>query len=313
MKTSQVITILFGLLLFPYVASHSFAANNTHAPAILAHGAVDGCCWKKNSRQAVKESLKTINNSHPKNRFHGIEVDIVLTKDLIPILAHDPILNDKYCKHVGGGSINNVLIKNLNFETIKKEILCGGTQGSNDQNITHFFEPILGFDEFLNYVKNSPTAIIYLDLKIETGITMNESQYAESIFSRLNKMQLPNSFYIEGPTASSIASFYAHAEYPFTSTLSYPAFYMKENNALKGIVTKVKTMISPSRAARLMTEAGANATTAPMVIMSDKVKEYVQEKGLAIVFSVNTKTELNNACNSGVDLIIAGSTEFGPC
>ena len=82
--------MLLGLLVF---AACSANPSGSEAPLTTAHRAAAGY-WPANSRAAVSGSIAA--------GFEAIEVDVLLTKDGVPVLAHDPVLDPEECTTARG-------------------------------------------------------------------------------------------------------------------------------------------------------------------------------------------------------------------
>ena len=67
-------------------------------PIVEAHrGATDN--WPQNSRAAVKGSVA--------RAYPSLEIDLVVTKDLVPVLSHDPWVHESLCERVDGKPIHD--------------------------------------------------------------------------------------------------------------------------------------------------------------------------------------------------------------
>ncbi|MDH3829755.1 MAG: glycerophosphodiester phosphodiesterase family protein, partial [Desulfobacterales bacterium] len=63
----------------------------------------------------------------PAQRYHGIEIDIVLTKDGPPVLSHDPWVHTTLCQTVSGEPIGDrTLIRDLTLAELQSQYICGG-------------------------------------------------------------------------------------------------------------------------------------------------------------------------------------------
>jgi glycerophosphoryl diester phosphodiesterase len=89
-------------------------------PTLIAHRAGSGY-WPENSRTAVLGSIQ--------RHYPGIEVDVTLTKDGVPVLAHDPWLSETLCTTITGAPLpGRVLIQDLMLEELREGYRCGGVQ-----------------------------------------------------------------------------------------------------------------------------------------------------------------------------------------
>ena len=94
-----------------------------HSPLIIAHRAGGGQ-WPQNSRTAVMNSIARAGAQDPAKRYHGIEIDIVLTKDGHPVLSHDPWVHETLCQTAAGDPIGErILIRDLTLAELQSQFL----------------------------------------------------------------------------------------------------------------------------------------------------------------------------------------------
>lgn len=80
-----------------YVSTTDLSRPELHnSPLIIAQRAGDGQ-WSQNSRTAVMNRIVMTRGNDPAKPHHGIEIDIVLTRDGHPILSHDPWVHTTLC------------------------------------------------------------------------------------------------------------------------------------------------------------------------------------------------------------------------
>lgn len=277
---------------------------------ILAHGAGAGF-WSKNSRNAVIQSL---NSAELKGRFDGLEVDIVLTKDHVPVLAYRPWVDSKHCIRVDQHPIGYQLIKDILFADLTENYRCGGITDIDFPEVKVLSETILGFDEFLQYIKQFPEMIIYLDLKIQPKLTASSDAYAKAIFQRWESAGLRNKLYVEGATQEVLADYKQHSNITYKPVLSYPPFYNNENWTRVGAETALKTLLDSSIPLEKAKASLASAVASPIVVMSKKAQRKLQSENIEVIlFTPNNHKELKKACGSGVDIVITDYPNLGPC
>ena len=300
----KIVTTLLFLMVF------AGCTTPKHNTLILAHGAGAGF-WSKNSRHAVIQSL---GSTELKERFHGIEVDIVLTKDNVPVLAHDPWIDQNLCTRIDNKPIGYRLIKNIYFDDLTRNYRCGGITNSDYPNASTLSETILGFDEFLSYAKNAPDMIIYLDLKIQPDLTASSEAYAKAIFERWESAGIRNTLYIEGATKDILSAYSRYSHIPYKPVLSYPPFYSNENWTMVGAEAAIKTFLNSSYPLEKAQQAQAEALASPVIVMSKKAQHVLQSEDIeVIIFTPNSRKAFDKACHSNVDLLITDYPNLGPC
>ncbi len=287
--------------------------KSTTTTMVFAHRAGSGL-WIQNSRNAVKQSLLLATQGQKQNRLQGIELDIVLTKDKVPVLSHDPWVHKALCQQSNGDAVNHILIKDISFQALTNNYYCGATSDPEFPTAQTYRETILGFDEFLDLIKTAPELAIYLDLKIQTDLTLTAEEYAKAIFSRLAAKNVRNPLYIEGPTLEALIAYRQYASRPFTEVLSYPPFYSYDNWTKTGIKTALKARLKPERLIRRVTRESIQAVASPTQVMHSRLQHQLQaiDKHV-IVFTPNTEKAIKKACRSSVDILITDFPNKAGC
>jgi glycerophosphoryl diester phosphodiesterase len=284
-------------------------------PLIFAHRASSGL-WIQNSRNAVNQTVALFLENQQKGdaRFHGIEVDIVLTKDNIPILAHDPWVHKTLCRRVDSQPLPETLIKTMTLDSLQNDYLCGGIRDTKFPQAIDYEESIMSLDELLTIVRKAPELMIYLDIKLQPPLTASTHDYARAIMRSLEQKPTPNPIFIEGPNAAAIQAYQQYAPQKITTVLSYPSFFAHRNQWLIGAKTAIESFFYPASALNDAEEANADAIASPIQVANNRMRKKLQEKGkLLIVFTPNTENDMNKACSSGANIIITDFPNLGPC
>lgn len=278
---------------------------------VLAHRASSGL-WIQNSRNAVENTVKLYSKN--KQQFQGIEVDIVLTKDNVPVLAHDPWVHKELCVRSDKMPLKEQLIKDILWEDLQRDYRCGGVPDRDFPNAKTKSETILGFDEFLSIVKSTPSLIVYLDIKLQEPLTASAKDYSNAIFQRWDAAALVNPLYIEGPNARAIRIYQQYAKNPFSAVLSFPPFYANENTKIKGAVVAFSALVNPSSGLEKVTQAKAQAIAVHTLVNNSAMQRKLQKANKkVVVFTPNSRKDIANACNSGVDIVITDYPNFATC
>lgn len=308
----NIFTIII-LSLYFFTASLAYSE-----PAkIIAHRASSGL-WIQNSSHAVTKTIELFSQSP--HLFHGIEVDIVLTKDLVPVLSHDPWVHKNLCQRTDGKALKEELIKDITWKELQKNYRCGDIQDPefpdsktlNQTNSQNKSGRIMSLDDFFTVVEKHPQLIIYLDNKIDSGLTANANEYAKAIDALLQKHRTTNPLYIEGPSQDALNAYQLHIQRNFVAVLSYPAFFAHENWWLKGAYHAIASFFFPSRAQQLARNADAIATHTAILNPRMEEKLLAANKDI-IVFTPNTQQEMDNACQTGAQLIITDYPTLRGC
>jgi glycerophosphoryl diester phosphodiesterase len=295
-------------------ATDPVSTQTRNSPKVIAHRAGSGQ-WPQNSRTAVLNCIATAQDPNPQNRYDGMEMDIVLTKDGIPVLSHDPWVHTSLCTTASGDPVRDrILIRDKTLAELQSQYLCGGVREPDFPLVNPKAEPIMSLDEVLQALKQAPEMILYLDIKIDGDLTASAEDYAKAIATRWEAAGLSNRLYIEGPAAESLAAYRSAFETNFVSVLSYPAFSVTENftwTALKARwLTKLR-LRSPLAAAR---KAQAQAVAGPTQVITRYAATEARDNGIEVVlFTPNTRNDLDKYCKWPVDVLITDFPDLGHC
>jgi glycerophosphoryl diester phosphodiesterase len=286
-------------------------SGSDQAPMVFAHRAASGL-WQQNSRTAVAESIEQYRHGAFQKTLAGIEVDIVLTKDNVPVLSHDPWVHDD-CIRQDNKPHQRVLIRDLNYSDLEDDYRCGGRVDSEFPDADVVSESILGFDEFAAYLQRAPDLAVYLDLKIDRA-TRPAGDYGRAIFARWEKYGLKNPLYIEAPTAAAVRAIRNHAKTDYVAVLSYPPFNSYDDWTLAGAEALVKTQLEPKRPVRKARQAGVTMVVAPIQVLSRKSQKKLRRAGMKyILFTANDRKALKKACRSGALAVLTDFPDLGGC
>lgn len=286
----------------PLENTNSKNTSAKRAPVFLAHGASSGS-EPLNSMAAIQA---TLGNPY----YDGIEVDLVLTGDGIPVLAHDPWINEDSCRRKDGAPFEQVLIKDIAFDELTRVFECRFLNAKN-QTAAGEYHSLISLSEAFYFAKNHPNKILYLDLKIQEKMTQSAFEYAAEIYHQLIAAEISNPIFIEVPESAHIHILESQfSDYKITKVLSYPAFYAGENWNKVGAWSALKTFVFPSRPLSTVTDAGADMLMSPTVVMSySSIKKLHHERVLFGTFLVDTPKAFSSAIDHGADIII---TDISP-
>jgi glycerophosphoryl diester phosphodiesterase len=281
---------------------------------VIAHRAGGGQ-WPQNSRTAVLNCIERAQAGDPENRIDGLEMDIVLTRDGIPVLSHDPWIHTTLCTTASGEPIRErILLRDKTLGELQSQYLCGGVRDPHFPRVEPKAETIMSLDEVLQALKKAPQMMLYLDVKIDGDLTAGAEDYAKAIALLWEAAGLPNRLYIEGPSAESLAAYRSAIKTDFVPVLSYPAFRVKENFAWTTLVARWLTRLrvnSPLAAAR---SAQAGAVAVPTQVITRHAATEARENGVPVVlFTLNTREDLESYCRWPVEVLITDYPDLGRC
>jgi glycerophosphoryl diester phosphodiesterase len=110
-------------------------------------------------------SIATAGAKDHAQRYHGVEIDIVLTRDGHPVLSHDPWVHTTLCRTASGEPIGErILIRDLTLAELQAQFICGGIADMDFPQVVPNGETIMTLDEVLDALKSAPKMVLYLDV-----------------------------------------------------------------------------------------------------------------------------------------------------
>jgi glycerophosphoryl diester phosphodiesterase len=281
---------------------------------VIAHRAGGGQ-WPQNSRTAVLHCIERAQAEAPEKRIDGMEMDIALTRDGIPVLSHDPWVHTTLCTTASGEPLRErVLIRDKTLAELQAQYRCGGVRDPDFPRVEPKAETIMTLEEVLQALKKAPQMMLYLDVKIDGDLTAGAEAYAQAIAEIWGAAGLPNRLYVEGPSPASLAAYRAAIKTDFVPVLSYPAFTVMENSSRTAVRARWLTRLrldSPWTAAR---EAKAGAVVGPTQVFFRFAAREARENGVQVVlFTVNTREDIESYCGWPVDVLITDYPDLGHC
>ena len=309
-----IIIAAFGAVACYISTSAERKSKPPHSPLIIAHRAGAGQ-WPQNSRTAVLNCIARAGVKAHDQRYHGIEIDIVLTKDGHPVLSHDPWVHTTLCRTASGEPIGDrILIRDLTLAELQSQFICGGVADEDFSHVVPKGEKIMTLDEVLIALKSAPEMALYLDVKIDGDLTASAEAYASAIGKCLEVARLPNRLYIEGPSAESLNAYQSAIQAEFVAVLSYPPFSTKENSALTALKARWFTKLRLRSPLRKAEKARAGAVAGPTQVITKTAARQARDNGVAVVlFTPNTREDLFEFCTWPVDMLITDYPDLGHC
>lgn len=190
-------------------------------PLVEAHRTGAGY-WPENSRLGLSQAML--------EGFDGIEVDLVLTRDLVPVLHHDPAVSVEHCTRTDGSPVDEgTLIRDLDLEVLLRDYRCGGLAVDGFDQALIAEAPIATFDEMLELLRDVGPAdqVVHLDIKQEPGMTLPASTYAEAILGRWYASEVPQPMHVSSNLPDVLQAFReagAQRQRSVETTLIWPRF-----------------------------------------------------------------------------------------
>ena len=176
-------------------------ASDGLAPRIEASGGGAGY-WPPNSPTAVAGAAAS--------GFDGIELDIALTRDRIPVLVDGARLLPSRCVHADGSPLAEpVRVRHRTLAEIKDRFLCGGIPDPAYPNALVVDEPVLTLDEAVDLLHDAPAAtVVHLDLHLDDGT--KPEVFARQVLDRWFAEDLPQAMYVTGRDPDLLRAVDAH-------------------------------------------------------------------------------------------------------
>lgn len=290
--------MLAGCSLSPVKPLDSEVAN-LQSRLFLAHGGSAGDA-PLNSLQAIEATLQ-------RDDYDGIEIDIVLAGDSVPLLAHDPWISEKNCRRYDGQAFEPVYIRDVYSNELNELFECHFPTGKTDSSEkASDYHSLVSLREALSVVRDYPDKTIYLDLKIQDGVTLDVEEYGAEIFLALTESEIENPVFIEVPEKYQVEEIKNSLEdFNARIALSYPAFYAGEDWDYIGAMAAIRTFFFAENPVDAAQESNADVLVSPTIVMShSSVEKLHQSQVLFGTFLVDDAESLKSACNHGADIII---------
>jgi glycerophosphoryl diester phosphodiesterase len=280
-------------------------ADAPGTPVVEAHRGAAGY-WPENSRTAI---LRTVEKGYP-----GIEFDLLLTKDRVPVLAHDPWISETLCVRADGSAVEGqVLLKDLTLQELRDGFLCGGVRDPAMPTAEVVAEPVITLDEVLAALRQVPQMVVHLDTKYQAGFTEGPEHFAEQIVSRWQAANLPNPVYASSEHPEMIRAYKA-----FDPTLEvsfgWPHFPKDRSNVAVALEKEALMTLGAQSPIALAQDLGADALSLPYQLIDRMTVDAARTAGLKVqVWTLNSRALLSEYCSWPVSAVITDYPEDAPC
>jgi glycerophosphoryl diester phosphodiesterase len=273
-------------------------------PVIVAHRAGSGY-WPENSRTAIRGSIE--------RGFPGIEFDVTLTKDEVPVLAHDPWLSETLCTTVDGSPlVERVFIQDLTLAELQQNYRCGGEPNPDAPAAQVVADTIMTLDEVLDELVAAPDMLVHVDLKCEPGKTPSAEAFAEQIVGRWQASGLPNPWYVDSGLPEVLEAFRARGT--VITSRSWPFFPAGESTTDIVVKHEMLTRLGLDNMVAAAQRAEAGGVVIPYQMADQRLVDLAHREEVKVqIFSPNTRDLLEYFCEWPVDVIITDFPEEAPC
>jgi len=273
-------------------------------PVIVAHRA-SASLWPENSRTAIHGSIE--------RGFPGIEFDVTLTRDEVPVLAHDPWLSETLCTTADGAPLSGrVFIQDLTLEELQQGYRCGGVPNPDMPGAEVVADTLMTLDEALDALVAAPEMLVHVDLKCEPDLTPSAEAFAEQIMGRWEARGLPNPMYVDSGLPAVLDAFRARG--PVTTSLSWPWFPAGVSPTRIVLDHELITRLGADNWVHAAKRAKADGVVIPYQMADEHLIRMAHHEGLKVqVFSPNTEELLEYFCDWPMDVLITDFPQEAPC
>lgn len=274
-------------------------------PTVEAHRGGAGY-WPENSAAAVEYALS--------EGLPAVEFDIVLTADGVPVINHDPWLNEVTCTTTAGETLGErVYIQELDYATLSAGYVCGGVADPEMPDASLAAAPLMTLAELLEKATVYPDVLLHHDVKYEPGLTPDPATMAEAILAVRADLGSPNPWYVTANLPEALAAFES-AEADVETSLSWPYFAPDGSDVGTALANELTTLFGVEDPIAQAVDQGFDGLALPYQLISWPLVERAQAHGLKVqVWTVNSEALLDEYCRWPVDAVITDYPKDAPC
>lgn len=280
--------------------------DHARAPRIWLHRG-GSSRWPQNTLTAMRGAVSI--------GAPGVEMDLGLTRDGVPVVVHDPWLDPVRCTTVRGEPIGEVSVAELTFDELRAGYLCGGRPDPDFPAVTPVAGRVPSLDEVLAELSRAPGMAIYLDVKTHPGHTRSPEDFAAAIFARLRPIAARHPIFIEGPDEETVIALRAAAgDVPFTPLISAPAFRAGTDWTAIGVSERIRGRLSPSGPVKQALAAGAKGIVTHPDVLDWRTAEAARDAGLEVIlFGPQSRADVERLCTWPITGLILSDPALGDC
>lgn len=275
-------------------------------PTLVSHRAGAGR-FPENSRSAVIAALAAGDAA--------LEVDLVLTRDRVPVLSHDAYLSAELCTHTDGSALptdTKILIKDLTFAELEAGYRCGGIEDPDTPGAEILADSVMTFTELLLLAAPFPDVTLQLDIKQDPFETLDAETYAEVILAHWNAAMLSNPMFVTATYPETLRAFEARQD--VITLRIWPNFPADGNTTLVGLGNELTRTLGLQEMVQLVREADADGLAVAYQVADRAALETVRQAGYkTALWTANSEASLALFCKWPIDYLITDYPERAPC
>ena len=270
-------------------------------PVLMAHRG-GAARWPENSRTAVEGALEM--------GVGGIEVDVFLTGDRVPVLVHDPFLPESRCQTVDGRDITErVWLLEHTLAELDEGWRCGGKPDPDFPDAAQVADTLMTLDELIDAVASHPGVRVQLDVKYARNVSHDPEVFAAEILERWWAADLDNPLVLSGFSRAQSRAFRRRADRrgePLEVWLTWPYFAPEGPEVLTALGHEAGQSMGLSDMLAAADDARATGLDLPWQLMRRREVEAAHTQGYGIaVWTVNDARLYEQLQRWPVDLIIS--------
>jgi len=278
-------------------------------PVVEAHRGAAGY-WPQNSRTAMFGSIAA--------GYEGLEFDLVLTSDGVPVLSHDAWLHETLCTTADGAAPDGrILVQDLALDDLVDGYLCGGVPDPENPDAEVVAETVMTFDELLVALADAdPDMVIHIDVKYLEGSTPEPGIIAPAVLERWWDADLPQPWYASTDAPGLLLELRRVAEEvgePIVTSLIWPYFPPDGSDTAVALGAEALATLGIVDLEDLAEDAEADGIAIPWQILDRRQVEAARQRGLAVqAWTLNEADLLAAYAQWPLDALITDYPERAP-
>lgn len=272
-------------------------------PRVLAHRF--GGSWPQNSRMGLRDAVA--------RGYPGLEFDLVLTRDRVPVITHDASLSPELCTQADGTRLAAAIpIKDLSLAELQAGYRCGGLPDPTLPQAQVAEDTLLTLDELIDLVTGAPDLTLHFDVKYEPGLTLDAEAFADEILGRWRASGLPNAWYLSSSEPEEVKALRDRGAESVILTLPYVA--RGDSSTLSGLGFELLAQLGVEDAISRARKAGASGLNIAYQVTDRRIVDAARQQGLTVhVWTPNSPALLDVYCRWPIDVLITDYPERAPC
>jgi len=280
-------------------------------PVVEAHRG-GAALWPENSRTAMLGAIAA--------GYEGLEFDVVLTADGVPVLSHDPTINHHTCTTLDGEHVaEGLLIQDFTLAELHRGFVCGALPDPAFPDVALFPESHMTWSELL-VALSDPAADgmeVHVDVKFEPGQTPPAADFAAAILDPGWVTDLAQPMFVSANLVEALTAFQDHAAdhgEPLRTSLIWPRFTPDTSSTVTGLKHELLKSLGVESLTGLARAAGADGIAVPYQLIDRSGALDAWDNGIDVrVWTLNDQALLDEYCDWPIGGVITDIPDQAPC